>query len=95
MPPWAVAYTIIAVATLILNTVNVLSYLDERSWQKPTDRLVAAGAMGSIERHRLPGDRLGADARDPTLSAQRPVMARATWRSLRRSPSRSRWFMSV
>ena len=38
MPPWAVAYTIIAVATLILNTVNVLSYLDERSWQnRPID----------------------------------------------------------
>ena len=28
-----VAYTILAVAIVILNTVNVLSYLDERSWQ--------------------------------------------------------------
>ena len=36
--PWAVAYAIIVVSTLILNTVNVLSFLDERSWQnRPID----------------------------------------------------------
>ena len=28
LPPWAVAYAIIVVATLILNTINVLSFLD-------------------------------------------------------------------
>lgn len=33
LPPWAVAYAIIAVAVVILNTINVLSFLDERSWQ--------------------------------------------------------------
>ena len=33
MPAWAIAWLIIAVATLVLNTVNVLSYLDERSWR--------------------------------------------------------------
>jgi hypothetical protein len=38
LPPWAVAYVIIGVATLILNTINVLSFLDERSWQnRPID----------------------------------------------------------
>jgi len=38
LPSWAVAYAIIVVATLILNTINVLSFLDERSWQnRPID----------------------------------------------------------
>ena len=38
LPPWAVAYAIIVVSTLILNTINVLSFLDERSWQnRPID----------------------------------------------------------
>lgn len=38
LPPWLVAYLILALATVVLNTVNVLSYLDERSWQhRPID----------------------------------------------------------
>ena len=38
LPPWAVAYVIIAVTVVILNTINVLSFLDERSWQnRPID----------------------------------------------------------
>ena len=42
LPPWAVAYAIIMVSTLILNTVNVLSFLDERSWQNRPLWLCAA-----------------------------------------------------
>jgi hypothetical protein len=33
LPPWLAAYAILFVATAVFNSVNVLSYLDERSWQ--------------------------------------------------------------
>ncbi len=32
LPPWAIAYLILAVATLVIGTVNVLSVVDERVW---------------------------------------------------------------
>ena len=35
---WAIAYFVIAILIVVNNTVNVLSYLDERSWQaRPID----------------------------------------------------------
>ena len=35
---WTIAYFVIAILTVVNNTVNVLSYLDERSWQdRPID----------------------------------------------------------
>jgi hypothetical protein len=38
LPAWAIAYAVIAIATLILGAVNVLSVLDERSWMsEPID----------------------------------------------------------